>query len=287
MTRTVKLSEVRIDGGTQPRTALSQDVIGEYAEAIDPLPPGRAMFDGSVYWLYDGFHRYFAHKVAGRDAMPLDITDGTQRDAVLASLSVNADHGLRRTNDDKRKAVQTVLADAEWSQWSSHKIAETCRVSHWFVERVRTEAPAATTQPVPATLPSPVKDKIEKVRAGGGVARVVSRTDSRTGKRHVYAAMVKAPVEPDAPWATFNAAIDELVRDVRTISRKLSDVLEVDAATKKYRSKWAFYYQGYTGLVGWLNKFGRSLEDGKPFAKAEGKPGFVTKDTAAKERKAA
>jgi len=35
---------------------------------------------------------------------------------MLFTISVNADHGLPRSNADKRKAVMTLLQDPEWSQ---------------------------------------------------------------------------------------------------------------------------------------------------------------------------
>ena len=108
-TRTVNLTEIRIDGGTQPRAALNQAAVDDYAEVIDRLPPGKGMFDGAAIWLWDGHHTYFAHKKAGRDEMAVDVTPGTLRDAILASLSANAEHGLRRTNEDKRKAVRVLL----------------------------------------------------------------------------------------------------------------------------------------------------------------------------------
>ena len=38
---------------------------------------------------------------------------GTQRDAILWSISANATHGLRRTNEDKRRAVTRLLQDPE------------------------------------------------------------------------------------------------------------------------------------------------------------------------------
>lgn len=46
------------------------------------------------------------------------------RDAILYSCGANDRHGLRRTNEDKRRAVKKSLEDPEWSGWSSNKIAE-------------------------------------------------------------------------------------------------------------------------------------------------------------------
>jgi len=63
-----------------------------------------------------------------------------QRDALLYSISFNAEHGLPRTNADKRKAVRLLLADAEWGQWSYREIARHCQVSQVFASKLRKAA---------------------------------------------------------------------------------------------------------------------------------------------------
>lgn len=135
----IALADIRIDGGTQPRTAIDEQVVAEYADAMRSgvtFPPLTVFFDGAEYWLADGFHRYHALKAIDA-AADIDCRRGTRRDAVLFSVGANDTHGLRRTNDDKRKAVQTLLADAEWAAWSDRKIAEACAVSHPFVAGLR------------------------------------------------------------------------------------------------------------------------------------------------------
>ena len=66
-----------------------------------------------------------------------EIRRGTQRDAVLYSVGANSDHGLRRTNEDKRRAVLRLLEDEEWGQWSDRAIAEKCAVGHDMVATLR------------------------------------------------------------------------------------------------------------------------------------------------------
>lgn len=136
----INLSEIRIDGGTQSRAAIDQASVEEYAEAIRAgvkFPEVLVYFDGVSYWLVDGFHRYHAHRIAGKAGIDAIAKDGTQREAVLASLAVNNNHGLRRTNADKRKAVDTLLADSEWSAWSDGVIAKACAVSQPYVSEIR------------------------------------------------------------------------------------------------------------------------------------------------------
>lgn len=136
----IELSKIRIDGGTQQREQLNEDVVAEYAEAMKSgakFPAVTVFYDGAVYWLADGFHRFFAAKSAGLSKIAENVIPGTSRDARLFSFGVNADHGLRRTNADKRKIVLAMLEDTEWSGWSDNAIAKACHVSHTFVSNLR------------------------------------------------------------------------------------------------------------------------------------------------------
>ena len=137
---TIKLFMIRIDGGTQSRASLSESTIDEYAEAIAngaTFPPVTIFHDESSYWLAEGFHRFHAHDRAGRESIACDIRQGTRRDAVLFSAGANAEHGLRRSNEDKRRAVMTLLGDNEWREWSDREIARRCGVSDRFVNGLR------------------------------------------------------------------------------------------------------------------------------------------------------
>lgn len=135
-------SILRRDGGTQPRAALDEATIQEYADAMragDRFPPVVAFHDGHAYWLADGFHRVNAALRAEVGSLLVDVRQGTQRDAILYSAGVNATHGLRRTNEDKRRAVIRLLSDPEWAAWSDREIGRRCAVSHTFVVNLRKE----------------------------------------------------------------------------------------------------------------------------------------------------
>jgi len=143
------LEQIKIDGGTQSRVELNESVVADYADVIrrgDSLPPVVVFFDGSTHWLADGFHRFHAHRMARAEEIEADVRTGARRDAVLFSVGANARHGLRRSNEDKRRAVQTLLDDAEWSQWSDRQIAEACGVSPPFVAAVRSPEAAQRQQ---------------------------------------------------------------------------------------------------------------------------------------------
>jgi ParB-like chromosome segregation protein Spo0J len=136
----LKLTEITVDSSLQGRCKLNQEVVDEYSEILregGKLPAITVFRVGSRHYLVDGWHRYFAHKKAGLADVEVDIKDGTIRDATLYAVGANDDHGLRRTNDDKRKAVMMLLDDMEWSEWSDREIAKAAKVSFMTVGRVR------------------------------------------------------------------------------------------------------------------------------------------------------
>lgn len=155
---TVAVQAIQTAGGTQMRAALSNDTVSEYRDALlegAVLPPIVVFYDGSDYWLADGFHRVAAHRQAygtpgsayrdlSKPEIAADVRAGTRRDAVLYAAQANASHGLRRTNADKQRAVRALLEDPEWSQWSDGEIARKCAVSQPFVSSLRPK-PAAPT----------------------------------------------------------------------------------------------------------------------------------------------
>jgi len=136
----VNTKAIRIDGSTQSRASINNDIVSEYATQIKEgaeFPPVVVFNDGTDLWLADGFHRFRAHNKAGKTSIAADVRNGTVRDAILFSLGANSDHGIQRTAADKRKAVTTMLQDPEWGDWSDNAIAKACRVSHPFVGVIR------------------------------------------------------------------------------------------------------------------------------------------------------
>jgi len=136
----IAISNIRRDGGTQPRAGIRTEVVDDYSEALTngaTFPDVVVFYDGTNHWLADGFHRVLAFEKAGRTQIDADMRQGTCRDAILHSVGANSDHGLRRTCDDKRRAVQTLLKDSEWASWSDNEIAKKTGTSHTFVGKIR------------------------------------------------------------------------------------------------------------------------------------------------------
>ena len=158
----IEVTKIKL--GTQTRAGINNEKIDEYAKAIDSgaqFPPVTLFFDQTNYWLIDGFHRYYAHIKVDRALIHEEIKLGTERDAWLYSLGTNANHGLTRTNADKRKVVTLALADSELKMQSNRDIAKICNVTHTLVNDIRNEQAKPKVETASTKLSKKSKTKVE------------------------------------------------------------------------------------------------------------------------------
>lgn len=184
--KTINIEAIRIDGKTQSRAEIHNDTVAEYVDALESgttFPPIIVFFDGVDYWLGDGFHRVHAFRQAGRASINADVREGTQSDAQLFSYGVNTDHGLRRTNADKRKAVTGALQHPVSCKWSDNQIAKHCGVDHKTVSAVRT-----------SILGNSQDAKLTERRVTRGGTTYTQNTENIGGKKKAGEAVNKATV---------------------------------------------------------------------------------------------
>ncbi len=139
----IQLDQIESDPYIQPRLELNHKTVDEYAEELEMgtiFPPIDVFFAGMNFLLVDGFHRFNATQKIGKSEILANIHYGSRRDAILYSVGLNASHGLRRTNADKHRAVNKLLSDSEWRQWSDGEIAKASKVSQSFVSKLRRES---------------------------------------------------------------------------------------------------------------------------------------------------
>lgn len=138
----ISIASIKLDESTQSRAGIDKAAVAEYREAIkagNELPP-IVVFrvkGTEVFYMADGWHRLQAHIDEEFKLIDAEIRVGGQRDAMLYAVGANAEHGLRRTSADKRRAVELLMGDAEWSKWSDREIAKRCVVSHTLASEVR------------------------------------------------------------------------------------------------------------------------------------------------------
>ena len=143
MTQDVSLSSIRSASDSQMRVSgTDPGVVAEYAESMETgavFPAIILYFNGTDYWPADGFHRIEAARRIDKDTILAEVREGGQRDAILFAAGANASHGLRRSQADKRRSVETLLRDPEWSRWSDREIGKACTLDHKTVGKVRRE----------------------------------------------------------------------------------------------------------------------------------------------------
>jgi hypothetical protein len=141
--------------GLQTREATDAAKVAEYAEiykAGGAMPPIVVFLEESeakgiddLLWLGDGHHRLAAARKANLEEIEAIVKKGDKRAALWYAAAANAQHGLPRSNEDKRRAVALILADEEWRQLSDAQLAEHVSVSDRLVAKVRKEIGAAST----------------------------------------------------------------------------------------------------------------------------------------------
>ena len=145
--RELALDQITADPALQHRIEINPRIVSEYAEAMKEgasFPPMKAVQDeeGTI-WLYSGFQRLEAARQAELDTFSVKLERGTRRDAWLASLGENHDHGARRTRADLYNAIDNALRDSEIRNallngnealWSFRKVANSCHTSHHTVK---------------------------------------------------------------------------------------------------------------------------------------------------------
>lgn len=192
----IDMSVVRIDGDTQPRTAINPGIVQEYAEALEAgteFPAVTVVHDGATHWLVDGFHRFFAHRRRNRPQIKAEVIAGELADARWLSVAANKAHGLRRNNEDKVKAVVRALRLRP--DLSNAAIAEHVGVSEEMVRQRRMQLDSmARSQPLgPAT------------RVGRDGKRYPTRSAKRRAAKPAIARNAHQPVRNGRPMPAMTA----------------------------------------------------------------------------------
>ena len=212
--KAIKISDIAIDGGTQQRERINEEIVAEYAEAMKcgaKFTPVTLFFDGVQYWLADGFHRYHASKAAEMLDILADVHEGTKRDARLFSASANGTHGMRLSNADKRRSVLVLLLDKEWAEWSNRDIAKHCHVTHTMVNRLREEiAPKVETVSTHASKPAPVLEAVSELPKKEAATEPQTETQELRAHIEELTATAKELLEENASMGAVMDADDKL-----------------------------------------------------------------------------
>lgn len=145
MTRTAKkvvlpIADLSEDPAFQSRTRTDKGTVDDYKEAMSSgavMPPVLvALVEGRMYIL-DGWHRVTAARELMYDEIEAEVIEMSETEAIWRAAAANQSHGLRRSNADKIRAVEMVIALPASEALSDREIARRIGVSHEFVRQHR------------------------------------------------------------------------------------------------------------------------------------------------------
>lgn len=135
---TLALDAIALDADLQPRAQIHNDVLDDYGQLLVDgvrFPPIVVFFDRVTNWLADGYHRWHAHKALGLPRIAADVRQGSKREALLHSLSANAEHGRQRGSADFRKAYDIAVRNELCAPWDANAVRDLIQCSgRWALE---------------------------------------------------------------------------------------------------------------------------------------------------------
>lgn len=204
----------------QTRAATDAATVEDYAEAAQrgaKFPPVSVIADAeaNTLWLADGIHRMEAARRLGKKCIRANVQGGTYADALRLALGANATHGLRRTNADKRKALdmawknrRTVWPREDNADPSAEILADVCGVSLRTakayvamlqpVQKIEVERPSTSANERGSADVQPVQIAPVERRNPPPVRKVFGK-DGRTRDVPVPVRPPTAPVRKNAP----------------------------------------------------------------------------------------
>ena len=248
MKTTVSPRELVLDSTYQPRVSIDSDLVREYAEIMrggwGDFPPVEVFRLENALYVVDGFHRVQAAREAKLPKIPANVRNGSADDALLFCVRANSTHGLRRSNEDKRRAVEMLLDHPSFSKLGKAKLADLAGVSKPMVlDVIRKRSGLLTTHEkrkvstvdstppasVSAKLPPSVREMVEAMRGAGASAHVIESA--------VTAFMAKRQAKPKSTRTkrTTEERLKSLLEKVARERQKVA-VVTLEEATPRTRS---------------------------------------------------
>ncbi len=136
----IAVALIRRDRRTQHRSGVNAETVRQYAALMrDGLsfPPIRVWWDGTDFWLSDGFQRLAACDLAGIGEINCEVRNGSFNDALWDSFAANATHGTRRTPSETQHVIQLALSHENSALLSNVEIARHLHIAESTVRRWR------------------------------------------------------------------------------------------------------------------------------------------------------
>lgn len=235
MAKLIFVDQIDLTHSPMVRAEIRDDVVHEYWQVYSDNHqhmPALHVFQSEgqkKVLLADGRHRLEAAKRAGKKAVECEVHVGTFDDALTFALLANSQHGLRRSNEDKRASIK--LAMTAWPQTSDRQLAGLCAVGHQLVGEVRIELEKEKV--IPKETHVTTSDGKRHPRADGFSAESENGKDKP--KTHATPASNKVLLLdktgykiPDTCLSFWNRSteVQELISDLRRVKHALKQGME-------------------------------------------------------------
>jgi ParB/Sulfiredoxin domain len=227
----LKLSLLLTDAGTQTRSEINPATVEEYSAEHKngaKFPPMVAFYDKAKddYYLVDGFHRHAALEWNGVKEYAVDVLTGDLKAAIKFALGRNNEHGLRRTNEDKRYAVKIGLR--EFPDLSARELAKICAVSDPFVLELK-KVQVLTVSTCPPRKPNKTANSCPPRRVTGADGKSYpAQKSSPPPPAPVQKDETKLPIPPEIidAWDKANQEADAALNHVSALRSMLRTAQE-------------------------------------------------------------
>ena len=131
------------DKGIQSRVNLNERSLQRYREMMlagGEFPPAIVYAVNGDPCLVDGFHRLTAARdTIGKTRRPfkVEVRKGTKRDALLAALMVNSNHGIQLTRADDENRFLMASRDPQLKQLSIRELGRMLSIDRNRIQRLR------------------------------------------------------------------------------------------------------------------------------------------------------
>lgn len=210
MVNKLNILNIRIDGDTQARIALNAAKVDEYAQSMkegEEFPPVVVFYDGSEYWLADGFHRYHAMRQLSKASIDAVVNTGAVQEAQIYAFGANAKRGLSTSPEDNRRIILRMLEHPISSSWTLGEIARHVGVSKMTVSRVK------------ATRGE--EEKPIKTYTRNGKKFTMDTSNNKTKKK------VETPKEDAPKEASQGDELADTINDLNEENQRLRDAIAV------------------------------------------------------------
>jgi len=254
MKKLIFINDINFKLSPQVRYEANGLVVADYAERYRQkaeMPPIHVFWDeeAKIMYLADGMHRCNAMEMIGRKAIEAEVHLGDYNACLKHALLANSQHGLQRSNEDKRQCIRMALK--QWPTISNIAIASMCAVDDKTVAVVREEM-----EKKKQIVATPTRTSVSGREMPAHTPRISGATVA-TSKDEVDCLGREIPKKVIQYW--------QRTPEIRSLMDKVSEIIGILKEAQK-NEDIMFSEVSINGTIADLDKAFVSIQCGVPYA---------------------